>query len=125
MLPRKACCLAMLVCSGCATAAGGASAADALLNVAIAAAASGVRRAQGDCYSPCAPGTACNQATGFCEPLPCRGLCGPDQFCEQVGHTEHCVNQKLAPASALQLLQPVRGHPESDLPRAQPEPARP
>jgi hypothetical protein len=111
--------LAVVVpCGACATGGGGGGAADALVNVAIAGAVAGVRRSQGDCYSPCAPGTACNNATGFCEPLPCRGLCRPDERCEQLGKVERCINDRISPD--LQLLQPIRGHPESDVPRAPP-----
>jgi hypothetical protein len=109
---RRSCCLAMLLASGCAGGAGGngaANAAGVLVNIAIAATASGVRRASGDCYTPCVGGTACNPATGYCEPLPCRGLCGPQERCEQTGRAERCVS--LHSPSDLQLLQPVRAEP--------------
>ena len=44
-------------------------------NVAIGAGVAGARRAQGLCYTWCAPGTRCNPVNGLCEPLPCYGQC--------------------------------------------------
>lgn len=87
---------------GCASAGG--AVASAAVNTAIAATASGVRRANGECYTPCTPGTKCNEQTGLCEPLPCRGECRPDETCEPTYLGERCV-----PSSALE----IRGTPSS------------
>lgn len=98
---------AVLLLSSCATQTGAAdSVGAALLNTAVAATVSGIERAQGRCFSPCAPGTACNPSTGFCEALPCRGLCDPTQICERSGRTERCVDAR---STSLELLRPARG----------------
>lgn len=65
--------------------------ASAAVNTAIAATVSGVRRANGECYTPCTPGTRCNEQTGLCDPLPCRGECRPEETCEQTYLGETCV----------------------------------
>lgn len=74
---------------GCASAGG--AVASAAVNTAIAATVSGVRRANGECYTPCTPGTKCNEKTGMCDPLPCRGECRPEETCEQTYLGEKCV----------------------------------
>jgi len=48
-------------------------------------------RAAGGCIAICTAGTACNRATGLCEPMPCRGECGPNEHCEQTFSGEKCV----------------------------------
>jgi hypothetical protein len=76
--------------SGCV----GASAAvvgNAALNTAFGATVAGVRRAQGECYTPCNPGSACNKANGLCEPLPCGGQCRFDEHCQITAAQEKCV----------------------------------
>jgi hypothetical protein len=83
-----------LFTAGC-QAAGGA-AAGAVINTAIAASYSGVRRANGECFSPCLPGTRCNPATGYCDPLPCRGECQQWERCDESGLISHCTPQDEA-----------------------------
>lgn len=87
---------------GCASAGG--AVASAAVNTAIAAGVSASRRANGECYTPCTPGTKCNEQTGLCEPLPCRGECRPEETCEQTYLGEKCV-----PHTALE----IRGTPTS------------
>jgi hypothetical protein len=84
--------LSFVVLSGCAGAA-----ASAIANTAVAVTVSAVRRSQGECYTVCNPGHACNKATGTCEPLPCGGQCGFDQKCVLTPTGEQCVNAKAAP----------------------------
>ena len=81
--------LIMLVLAGC----GGNSAnvVGAIMTTAVAATASGISRANGGCYAGCPPGTVCNENTGFCEVLPCRGLCSEDQACDESGPVAKCV----------------------------------
>jgi hypothetical protein len=67
--------LSFVVLSGCAGAA-----ASAIANTAVAVTVS-----------------ACNKATGTCEPLPCGGQCGFDQKCVPTPTGEQCVNAKAAP----------------------------
>lgn len=87
--------VAMAWLSGCA--ASGAAVSGALINTAIAGTVSGVRRAQGDCYTPCNPGFTCQKSTGTCEPIPCGGRCAFDQKCELTATGEQCVSVKVMP----------------------------
>lgn len=60
----------------------------------VSAAAIGVaavERAAGGCIAICTAGTTCNPAKGLCEPLPCRGECGPNEHCEQTFSGSRCV----------------------------------
>jgi hypothetical protein len=50
--------------------------------VGAAVGAAAVSRATGGCVASCPPGTACNQATGLCDTMPCRDLCKPDEVCQ-------------------------------------------
>lgn len=70
------------------------SAAEVNLSVPLAVAQGVNRRADGQCYTVCGPGTACNQQTGYCERLPCGGKCMPGEVCERKGFTERCVENR-------------------------------
>lgn len=96
MAPRELLLMAMVWLTGCA--ASGGAVTSALINTAIAGTASGVRRAQGECYTPCNPGYTCNKSTGMCEAIPCGGRCGFDQKCEITAVGEQCVNVKVVPS---------------------------
>jgi hypothetical protein len=85
-----------LLLPGCAGAAAGAVA-NAAINTATAAAVSGVRRANGECFTPCNPGHVCNKSTGLCDPLPCRGECRSDEKCVVAPIGEKCVPGKELP----------------------------
>ena len=50
---------------------------------ALAGGFSAVRRANGECYVDCLPGSRCNRSSGLCEPLPCRDRCGPNESCDE------------------------------------------
>jgi hypothetical protein len=50
---------------------------------ALAAGTSVANRAAGGCIALCTNGTVCNNKTGLCERMPCRGECGADQHCEE------------------------------------------
>jgi hypothetical protein len=81
--------VAVVLGVGCANA--GSAVANAAINTAIAGGVSAYRRSNGECYTPCTPGTKCNEKTGTCDPLPCRGECRPNERCEQTYTGEHCV----------------------------------
>ena len=87
--------LVLVVLEGCAASAG--AVAGALVNTAVGATVSGVRRANGECYTPCNQGSACNHATGMCDPLPCGGRCNFDQQCESTYVGDQCVSLKPVP----------------------------
>lgn len=57
------------------------------VGVIAAVVSSGVSRASGGCYAACPTGTHCIEATGYCEPLPCRGQCGDGEKCGSDGVT--------------------------------------
>jgi hypothetical protein len=75
--------LLALASTGCGNGAGGA--------IAWGLAAAAVSRAHGGCYASCVPGTTCNTKTGYCDPLPCRGECLPQQQCVEDGLGSRCV----------------------------------
>ena len=64
---------------------------NAVLNTGIAAGASAVRRAEGDCYVPCDHGTVCNYETGYCDPLPCGEACDVDELCDTTQPIPRCM----------------------------------
>lgn len=88
--------LGMTLLSGCAGAAAGAVA-SAAINTAMAGTASAVRRANGECFTICNPGSKCNNATGMCDPIPCGGRCNFDQKCESTYLGDQCVSVKAIP----------------------------
>ena len=59
---------------------------------------SAARRANGECYVDCLPGTRCNRQSGLCESLPCRDKCGPGETCAETETGVACV-----PASGLNV----------------------
>lgn len=79
---------------GCQSGGSGAVA-SAVINSTIAVAASGLSRSQGGCYAACAPGTACDPATGYCVALPCRGQCKAHEQCVEDGIKSQCIALSL------------------------------
>lgn len=62
----------------------------AAINLAVAAATSAGQRGAGGCYAVCVGGTACNAATGYCEPVAefrCIGAETSSPICSQAGPT--------------------------------------
>lgn len=78
-----------VMATGCAVS--GAAVTSAIVNTAIATGASAHSRSQGGCYAACPVGTSCNKETGYCDPMPCRGLCRADEQCDQTGPVERCT----------------------------------
>lgn len=114
--------LAVLSLSGCVGDASGAIA-HAALNTGMALGASAISRSQGGCYAACPTGTTCNETTGYCDPLPCRGECAAFEECIEEKLVHHCVargtrngdiivNPAGAPAPA-----PRSSEPGTDVPR--------
>lgn len=104
--------LAVLLSVGCANSGG--AVASAVVNTALGAGVAAARRSNGECYTPCLPGTRCNEATGMCDPIPCRGECRPDEVCEQTPTGERCV----LPPVELEIR--TVGSPDAGLPRGAP-----
>jgi hypothetical protein len=93
--------LALVLVSACATTGGDAG--SAVVNTAVAVSVAAKRRANGECYTPCTPGTACNATTGLCDPLPCRGECTLGERCEVIATGERCVPAPAALDPALSV----------------------
>jgi hypothetical protein len=54
-------------------------------------------RAAGGCYAVCQQGERCNENTGLCEALPCRGQCMAGEVCEEGFFGVRCLpNASLA-----------------------------
>jgi hypothetical protein len=112
--------LVALAAVACRTSAAGTIPA-ALLSTAVAGGVAAARRADGQCYTPCVPGTACNLKTGTCDPLPCRGQCSVGEQCDESAALPRCVR---APEPTLSLTHPAAARtppaPEkADLPRVE------
>ncbi len=95
--------LAVVFTFGCASAPNAVG--TALMTTAVAAASSAASRAGGGCYASCPVGTYCQQSSGLCEELPCRGRCVGNEFCEiQPGGEGACVHARAIP---LKIEQPA------------------
>ncbi|SRR5216684_3001542 len=75
----------------------GTVAGDAAAAAIVGVTAAGVSRAMGGCYAGCPPGTFCNNRSGLCDELPCRGRCNPDEHCELTATSSKCVSGRLGP----------------------------
>jgi hypothetical protein len=95
----------------------------------LALGASVANRAAGGCYAVCQQGEQCNEKTGFCEALPCRGQCTASETCEEGFFGVKClpaaplsVTGKAVPASATTPAAPKKKEKEKP---AVPEAATP
>jgi hypothetical protein len=110
--------VAVLSMSGCAGGAGGAML-NAALNTGIALGSSAASRSQGGCYAACPAGTSCNKATGYCDPIPCRGECSPFEECVEDKLFYRCVAR--TPANGNIIVNPSQQPSEpksSDAPKS-------
>ncbi|MFE8601325.1 hypothetical protein [Archangium violaceum] len=118
----------VLLLSGCVADASGALS-NAALNTAVALGASAISRAQGGCYAACPTGTTCNEATGYCDPLPCRGECAPFEECVEDKLLYQCiargtprgniiVHPPEARSSETRSSELSASGPKTDVPRA-------
>jgi hypothetical protein len=87
---RRGLCIVLLSLAGCGGQ--GAAVASALI---VSGAASAISRASGGCYAACPVGTTCNEQSGLCETLPCRGICEDDQVCDESGPIAKCVPKRI------------------------------
>jgi hypothetical protein len=87
--------IGLLSVGACARPAGTA----AIINMGVAAAASGVSRAYGECYAACPTGNTCNPATGCCDTLPCHRRCSEDEHCDTRGLFDRCLGKEVVPTS--------------------------
>jgi hypothetical protein len=117
--------LLALVLSACAGNSG--AVANALVSTAVAASASAIQRANGGCFANCPVGTTCNESTGYCDPLPCRGECASNELC--VGHPGGIERCEPRAAALLKIEKKVgeqkKDATPSDAPVAAPQPTSP
>ncbi|MFY0570343.1 hypothetical protein ACN28E_41865 [Archangium lansingense] len=122
--------VAALFLSGCIAGAAGGGVLNAAVNTGIALGASAISRSQGGCYAACPAGTECNEATGYCDPLPCRGECSPFEECIEDKLVYQCVartpyngdiivNPPKPPASASTSSASSSSAPKTDAPRTE------
>ena len=83
--------LAMVLLASCKTGSSN-TGVGAATTTAVAMGAAAVSRATGGCIAICTAGTTCNPTRGLCEPVPCRGECGPNEHCEQTFSENKCVS---------------------------------
>lgn len=81
----------------------------------LAVGASAANRAAGGCYAVCQQGERCNEKTGLCEALPCRGQCRADETCEEGFFGVKClpgpalsVSSQAVPASTAPAAPAVK-----------------
>ena len=77
--------------------------AGAVIGTALGLTASAVSRVNGGCYASCPTGTTCNEVTGLCEPLPCRGRCSRDEVCDTTSTVPQCVSRSQVPTPATRV----------------------
>ena len=72
----------------------------------LALGSSAASRASGGCWAVCQQGEQCNEKTGLCEALPCRGLCNEGETCEEGFFGVKCLPVAGLAISASQLEPP-------------------
>ena len=88
--------LALLVALAGLPACHASNAAGAAVMTSLAGGYSAVRRANGECYVDCLPGSRCNHSTGLCDALACSGQCPTGFVCQETETGSAC-----APRSTL------------------------
>ncbi len=112
--------IVLVVLAGCRGANG--AVVNALINTSIAMGSAAAQRAAGGCYATCPVGTTCDEATGYCLPLPCRGRCRSDERCVELGLEERCESLAL-PEGGLDVRPAPPPATPSDAPRKDPVPS--
>ena len=100
--------------------------AGAAIMTALAAGSSVASRASGGCYAVCQQGETCNEKTGLCEALPCRGKCTSSETCEEGFFGVKCVpGPALVVTSPVNLPPPPPPPPDDEAKKQVPDAARP
>jgi hypothetical protein len=92
---------------------------------ALGLASSAVSRASGGCYATCQQGEQCNERTGLCERLPCRGQCLPGEVCQESLWDTKCLPDASAAAVSTGALPPPAGQGAAPPPAPGQDPADP
>jgi hypothetical protein len=110
--------VAAIFLSGCVAGAASGAVLNAALNTGVALGASAISRSQGGCYAACPTGTTCNAATGYCDPLPCRGECDPFEECIEDKLVYQCVARTQDNGNIIvNPSEPRSSEPRTDVPR--------
>lgn len=112
--------IALVVLASCRGADG--AIVNALINTSIAVGSAAAQRAAGGCYATCPVGTTCDEQSGYCMPLPCRGRCRSDERCVELGLEERCESLAL-PEGGLDVRPAPPPTTPSDAPRKDPVPS--
>jgi hypothetical protein len=112
--------IALVVLASCRGADG--AIVSALVSTSIAMGSAAAQRAAGGCYATCPVGTTCDEQTGYCMPLPCRGRCRSDERCVELGLEERCEALAL-PEGGLDIRPAPPPATPSDAPRKDPVPS--
>src|SRR5438874_2498518 len=97
MVPVRALCfLALAACAGSTNAL-----VNALIGTGMGVTAAAIERSRGNCVAACVYGTTCNHETGLCDPLPCRGECREDEYCDTLRSVQACVQGREGPPLAV------------------------
>ena len=81
----------------------------------LAGGASAVRRANGECFIECLPGSHCNRATGLCDPLACNDSCTAGFVCEETETGSACVpHDEAAELASRPQMVPSGAQPFGD-----------
>jgi hypothetical protein len=78
----------------------------AVIMTTLALGSSAANRATGGCWAVCQQGERCNEKTGSCEVLPCRGLCAAGETCEESFFGVKCLPNAGLAISASKLEPP-------------------
>jgi hypothetical protein len=80
--------------------------AGAIIMTTLALGSSAMSRSSGGCWAVCQQGERCNEKTGLCEALPCRGLCNQGETCDEGFLGVKCLPVAGLAISASQLEPP-------------------
>jgi hypothetical protein len=83
----------LILCSAFLLSCSGAGA-NAVFSTGVALASAAASRSAGGCYASCPTGTACNPKTGYCDEVPCRGLCSSLEECVGWNWFAHCETRR-------------------------------
>lgn len=110
-----------LFCASCHTGSSN-TAAGAVIMTSLALGSSAYSRAHGGCYAVCQQGERCNESTGYCEALPCRGQCNANETCEEGFFGIKCLpGAPLAvQSSTAQSVKPKPPAPPAEKPQDRP-----
>jgi hypothetical protein len=94
--------LCVLAASSCHTGSSN-TVAGAVIMTSLALGSSAANRAAGGCWAVCQQSERCNENTGLCEALPCRGQCLAGEICEEGFFGVKCLPNATLATSASKM----------------------